>query len=342
MSSEQRSGMSRRSFVGRTGLVAGGLIAGTAGSVHAGEAPAASAGSGPLPTRVLGKTEVPVTTLTLGTAPCGISPKIPPREIADIVNHAVDLGITSIDTAPAYKQSEEGIGLALGRRRKEVFLATKALANTVKEAEESFSESLELLNTDFVDLLYYHSIGTQDLQGTFEPDGVFTWLLKQKKAGKCRFIGISGHNRPHRFPRFLETGEVDVLLVTLNFVDRHIYDFEEKVLPAARKHNVGVVAMKVFGGARRQGGSYANPKSPPEMPLEHLETAVRYALGLPGVATLNLGVHNKQQLDRNVEMIRRFKPLSDEQQEKLTALGRRLAAEWGPRFGPVAEEEEEA
>ena len=64
--------------------------------------------------------------MTLGTAPCGLCPDIPPKEIAKIINYAVDQGITSIDTAPAYKQSEEGIGLALGSRRKEVFLASKS------------------------------------------------------------------------------------------------------------------------------------------------------------------------------------------------------------------------
>ena len=82
-----------------------------------------------------------------------------------------------------------------------------------------------------------------------QPGGVFDWLVKQKKAGKFRFLGISGHNRPLKFVPLLETGEVDVLLTVVNFVDRHTYNFEDKVLPVARKPNVGIVAMKVFGGA---------------------------------------------------------------------------------------------
>ena len=83
---------------------------------------------------MLGRTKESVTTITLGTAPCGLSPKILPPEIAKIVNTAIDLGINSIDTAPAYKQSEEGVGLALGTRREEVFLATKVLADFVEES----------------------------------------------------------------------------------------------------------------------------------------------------------------------------------------------------------------
>ncbi len=122
----------------------------------------------------------------------------------------------------------------------------------------------------------------------------------------------------------------------VNFVDRHTYGFEETVLPVARKHNTGIVAMKVFGGARRKAGSYQNPEAPPELDVEHLESAVRYALGTPGVATANLGVHNREQVRKNVELVKGYKPLSPEEQAKLAELGEQLAAQWGPHFGPVA------
>ena len=121
-----------------------------------------------------------------------------------------------------------------------------------------------------------------------EPDGVFTWLIEQSKAGRAD-LGISGHNLTARFPKFLETGEVDVLLAAVNFVDRHTYNFEETVLPVARKHGVGIVAMKVFGGAA--GGEYKNPKGP-HIGIQHVASALRYALSLPGVVSANLGVHS--------------------------------------------------
>ncbi len=338
VSNDRSSELSRRTFLGRSGALAGGVLLG-AGSAAMQQAAAASgkpSGNSTLPKRVLGRTGVQVTTITLGTAPCGFSPQIPPPEIAKIVNFAIDRGITSIDTAPAYIQAEEGVGLALGSRRKEVFLATKVLADTIEEAEKSLTTSFRLLKTDYLDLVYYHSVGDHDVQKALDPDGVFTWLLKQKEAGKFRFLGISGHNRPGKFLPLLETGEVDVLLTVVNFVDRHTYNFEEKVLPLARKHNTGIVAMKVFGGASKSAGSYKNPKAPPELPIEHLEQAVRYALGIPGVATVNLGVHNIEQVQKNVEMVARFRPLSPPEEEQLQRLGKKLAAKWGTHFGPVA------
>ena len=187
-------------------------------------------------------------------------------EVARIVNVAIDEGINFIDTAPKYGKAEEGIGLALGRRRREIYLATKVWADTVGDAEKSLANSLRTLKTDYVDVLYFHHLGDRDVQKARTPEGVFTWLLAQKKAGKCRFVGVSGHNLPGRFPTFLESGDVDVVLTVVNFVDRHTYHFEEQVLPIAEKRNVGIVAMKVFGGPDAKTGSWGNPKAKTMIP----------------------------------------------------------------------------
>jgi len=154
--------------------------------------------------------------------------------------------------------------------------------------------------------------------------------------GLTRFIGISGHNRPGKFLKVLQEYDIDVMMNAVNFVDRWTYGFEQEVWPEAAKRNIGLVAMKVFGGASRKAGSYANPDAPPELALEHLELAVRYALSTPGVATVNLGVHNQEQVRKNVAMVKRFKPLAPDEQAGVNELGKKLAQEWGPHFGPVA------
>lgn len=323
--------LSRRDFVVQSSLLAGStLLAGAAAESSGAE----RAASGELPKRVLGKTGVSVTALTLGTAPCGFAKPHSPQNVADCVNAAIDLGITAIDTAPAYDVGEEGVGLGLGSRRKSVFLSTKVLADKIEDAEKIFSNSLKMLKTDYVDLVYFHQLGDRKGDIAFEPDGVFTWLLKQKKAGKIRFVGISGHNRPGVYAKFLNSGEVDVLLTVVNFADRHTYNFEERVLPLAQKNNVGIVAMKVFGGAKKM--NYPDPKCPPQLDTKHLELAVRYAMSIPGVQTLNIGVHNVEQVRQNVEMVKRARPLTPEEMARCQALGKELAAEWGPHFGPLA------
>jgi len=333
MSENQQESISRRRFVRGAGAAALGA------AVTAAPPVAAKADAGSLPRRVLGKTGLKVTRMTLGTAPAGIAKTISPADVAAVVNEALDLGVNFVDTSPKYGNAEEGVGLALGRRRQQILLATKIWADTVAEAEQKLAQSLATLKTDYVDVLYFHNLGGRDVQKAREPDGVFTWLLKQKQAGKCRFVGVSGHHLPDRFPAFLETGQVDVILVNVNFVDRHTYGFEEKVLPLARKHDVGIVAMKVFGGPDPATGSWGNPQAKPYVGQDRVDLAIRYALSLPGVATANLGVHNVEQVRQNVEFVKNFRPLSAEERETLDKLGRQLASQWGPHFGPLTEEE---
>ena len=117
--------------------------------------------------------------------------------------------------------------------------------DTIADAEESLSNSLKTLKTDYVDILYFHNLGDRLVDKSRDPDGVFTWLLKQKQAGKCRFVGISGHNLPERFPPFLESGDVDVVLLPVNFVDRYTYGFEEKILPVAVNETLFFLVAKV-------------------------------------------------------------------------------------------------
>lgn len=335
MSSKERAGISRRDFVCQSGLLAGAALLGTQGTPAVAVEPEVKdlppLAPGGLPRRVLGRTNVPITMLTFGTAPCG---SFAPPKIAELVNVAIDAGITTIDTSEMYVNSQEGVGLGLGKRRKDVFLSTKVFANTIAEAEKSLAKSIKLLRTDHFDLLYYHGIGNLKVDRALEPDGVFTWLLKQKKAGVCRFVGISGHNLTGRFPRFLQTGEVDVLLCVLNFVDCHTYNFEENVLPEARKHGVGIVAMKVFGGAA--GGVYKDPKGP-HLDVEHVPSALRYALSIPGVVSANLGMHSAEQIHKNVQMVKDFRPLSPQENAALVESGKGLAAKWKDHFGPVTE-----
>ncbi len=329
MSEQTGHGVSRRAFLVQSGVVAGGaVLSGLGGPAAAGDQ------ADELPRRVLGRTGVSLTTFTLGTAPSGFTKPHDVKNVANCVNAALELGVNAIDTAPAYDIAEEGIGLALGNRRKDVFLSSKVLADDVPKAEKILANSLRLLKTDYLDLVYFHQVGDRDVERALLPNGVYTWLLKQKKAGKVRFVGISIHNRPEKAIGLLESGEVDALLTVVNFVDRHTYHFEDNILPIARKHNTGIVAMKVFGGARKS--RYADPNCPAQLDAQYLESAVRYALSIEGVATLNIGAHNADQVRKDVEMVKRFRPLSQEESAQLASLGKELSREWGTHFGPLA------
>ena len=331
MSDNKHSGLSRRKFLQEASVLGGGALLLEKGTARA----AATARTDTLPRRVLGKTKQEVTALALGTWPCGRSETVDTPGVAAVVNEALELGINFIDTAHNYGNAEEGIGKALGKRRDEVFLATKVWADDAEQARISFEESLRALRTDHVDLIYLHSLGNRDVTQATGADGALTYLLRQKKAGKTRFVGISGHSRVETFVPVIQSGEIDVVMVAMNFVDRYVYGFEQKVLPVAVKHNVGVACMKVFGGIRGGFGVAGGPNPGPQLNTKFLEQAVRYAMGLPGVATLVIGPHTVEQLRQNVRFVSNYRPLSDEQQAELAEIGQQMAEQWGEHYGPV-------
>jgi len=150
--------------------------------------------------------------------------------------------------------------------------------------------------------------------------------------------GFSATAGGARARRTLGRIKLDVTIMTLGAAPFGIADdnFEETVLPLARKHNVGVVAMKAFGGPDNKTGSWGTRNAKPMVGVDRVEWAIRYALSLPGVATANLGVHTIEQFRQNLEIVRRFQPLATEEQERLARAGRELAKEWGPHFGPAA------
>jgi predicted aldo/keto reductase-like oxidoreductase len=324
--------MTRRTFLQGAGALGGAAIA------FGGLAPIepAAAAEQELPRRPLGKTGEEVSVLALGTWPCGKCDTIDDRGVVELVHEALDLGINFVDTARVYDNAEAGIGKALRERRDEVFLTTKVFADTAADAQESFETSLRALRTDCVDLLYIHSVGNRKVDKVMAADGSLEYLLRQKEAGKTRFLGISGHSLPETFLPLVESGHIDVLMCAMNFVDRHTYGFEEKVLPAAKQRGMGIACMKVFGGMKGGFGIADGPDTGPQMGTSHLQQAINYSLGLPGVATLVIGVHTIAQLRQNVQMVKNYTPLSQDEQASLAKMGRRLAKDWGPRFGPVA------
>ena len=287
----------------------------------------------PLPTRVLGRTKATVTILGLGTAPIGEGPPTT-DEAEKIFGGAMDRGITYIDTARSYGNAEDALGRLVPQRRDRLFLVTKLWTDSADRAEKLLATSLRTLKVDHLDLVHIHHVGGKDVDKVLAKDGILEFLLKQKEKGTIRFIGMSGHCRPPRFLRVLETGQIDVVMAVMNYADRNTYDFEGTVLPECRKRGVGVVAMKVYagiqGGFRNHRKGHVGCATSPEL----LPQAMAYALDLEGVAVANVGPYTLEQAVQNVQFAHVYKPLTDEERAKLLAVGEAMAPKLGLRYGP--------
>lgn len=288
----------------------------------------------PLPQRRFGKTGERVPVLGLGTGPGGLG--LPDSEAIPLYEAAIDHGITYLDTAPGYNRAHVQLGQILPSRRSQVFLATKACAPTAAEVLSIHEQSLKDLRVDSVDLLYAHGIGSFDPEQLLAPDGAFAGLLEARRRGWTRYIGFTAHHHPWKAERLLREAlkgnlELDAVMLAMNFVDRHTYGFEELVLPLARQLDLGVAVMKVYGGAQEMKyEEYRNS----QLKAGH-HAAFRYALGLPGASLAVVGMYSIAEVERNVAWARNWEPLTGEEEERLQAEGRALAAEWGPHFGEV-------
>lgn len=292
-------------------------------------------GKDSLPTRILGRTGVRVPILGFGTASCGIR-----RDIANgvaLYHRAMELGVNYFDAAPSdtgYGRAQKQLAAALKDRRAKAFLVTKCHASGYDETLRLLDANLKELGTDHADLVYAHSLGDLDVDTVVGQRGALRALLRAKEEGRTRFIGVSGHSRVGKFVRLLNSemaGEIDVLMVAVNFADRNTYDFEGRVCPLAARRHIGLAAMKVFGGANFDSRAMSNAMMAPE----HHDRALRYALSLPGVALAVVGMATEEELEQNVARARAFRPLSAAERAAMQEPGRRLARRWGAHYGPA-------
>lgn len=165
--------------------------------------------------------------------------------VQSLLDGVLDAGINYIDTAPAYGTSEERIGRALARRRREFVLSTK-VGETFSEGKSSYdfsrrgveaslNRSLERLKTDVLDLVFIHSDGN-DLKVLNETD-VVDVLREFRDRGLIRGIGLSG--------KTVEGAKsslawADALMVEYNSGDRS----HEAVIQEAAERGLAVIVKK--------------------------------------------------------------------------------------------------
>lgn len=287
-----------------------------------------------LPTRIFGKTGVRVPILGLGCASAGYA--LPDEKAISLFHKAIDMGVTYFDSAHNYGRAQIQLAPVLKERRDEVFLVTKMHVPDYATSMAHMEENLKTMGVEQVDVTFIHNLGEYDIDQVLGPQGALKAVREMKRRGWARFIGFTAHNYPWKSAKMIrETDDLDVTMLAMNFADRNTYNFEGKVLPHAIKKNLGVACMKVFGGPNQMRYAEIGPSSlEPHAPQLH-ELALRHALSLPGVAVAVVGMHTEEQIIQNVETVKRYKPLTNEEVVELEKRGPELADKWGLHYGPV-------
>lgn len=289
-------GISRRDFIGTAtlGAVATPLISATG-----------------MPMRTLGRTGAQVSILAFGGGSRFVS--YGEEKGIEILNKAIQLGITYIDTAESYGngQSQTFIGKALKARggKKGLWLATKNSGRTYDLFMKQLDESLKRLQLDQVDLLHVHALmGPDDLEAVSKKGGAYEAAVKAKEQKMTRFIGVTCHAFPDVLKTALERHEFDCTQMALNAAmrgqEKSTVTFEETALPVALKKKMGVTAMKIFAQDKLVG------QAPPEK-------LIQYSMSLPVAATV-IGMPKVEHLDQNIAAAKAFKPMPLEEMRRMS------------------------
>lgn len=255
------------------------------------------------------------------------------------IDYALEHGINYFDTSPAYCEglSEKATGDALKRYdRSSYFIATKisnfAPETWSREASiEMFENSLKELQTDYVDYLLLHAIGTgsgmKEFYSRFIDNGILDYLVEQKAAGRIRNLGFSYHGDVAVFDRALawhDEGKYhwDFVQIELNYLDwEHAKQInpentDAKYLYAElHKRHIPIVVMEpLLGGRLAKVPDFISTKLRQREPERSIASwAFRFAGTPEDVLCVLSGMTYMEHLIDNTRTFSPLVPISEEE-----------------------------
>jgi len=234
-------------------------------------------------------------------------------------------GASVIDTAPAYRQSEEVIGDLLAEigNRKQAFIATKVSApeGNLAQGIAMIEESKRRLKTDVIDLLQIHSLNGVEV--------LFPHLNELKRKGQVRYIGVttSSPSQHEQLVALINTQPLDFIQVDYSLGNR---DAAEEVLPAALEKRIGVLVNLPFGG--RRDGNLLSRVANADLPdwaseigaQSWSQLLLKYVVSHPAVTVAIPGMTKLAHLEENFTALRGHMPDA--------SLRARMERYWDQRF----------
>ena len=267
--------------------------------------------------RKFGKTDLEVSVLGFGGAEIGFNAQQTQVDVNDLLNSALDAGLNVIDTAAAYKTSEELIGEAVGKRRKDFYLLTKCGALDAftrfdwskQGILETIETSLRNLKTDYLDIAQLHSCDTEILRQGDCIEG----LQRAQEKGYTRFIGYSGDNEDAKYA--IEMDVFDSFQTSVSVADQTPIDGNIKL---AAEKGLGVIAKRPIANAvwrhkEKPTESYHHEYWDRIQKLkfefldktleESIAQALRFTMSIPGVDTMIVGTTKPNRWQSNAKLV---------------------------------------
>jgi D-threo-aldose 1-dehydrogenase len=302
----------------------------------------------PFPTKQVGRTDLHVSVLGLGTGPLGgLYAPVPEDEAIETVHYSLAHGISLFDTAPFYGAglAERRLGMALRDVPRESYvLSTKVGRLVTPEGGvrfdfsrdgvlRSLSESLERLGLDRVDILHIHDCDDYYRQAL---DVVFPTLAELRGQGVIRAVG-AGLNQWEMLAEFARAADFDCFLLAGRYTLLEQGALDE-LLPLCAEREIGVFLGGVYNSGilatgARPGAKYDYADAPPEV-LEKVRrieeicarhgvplhvAAMQFPLAHPAISALLTGARSALEVEANMEAL--WAPIPADLWEELRAEG---------------------
>jgi L-galactose dehydrogenase len=291
--------------------------------------------------RKLGQTDLSLSLIGFGSATLGdVFGNVDPSDAIRAVHLAVDSGINFFDSSPYYgiTLAETRLGQALVGRRNRVILATKCgrygfdeFDFSARRVTASIDESLQRLQTDYIDLFQVHDVEFGDVEQIIHE--TLPALRKLQQQGKARYIGITGYP-PKLLRRIAEAVPVDSILTycRYNLINT---DMDGILTPFAREHGIGLInASGLCMGLLTEHGPPDWHPAPQQVRdagrkaaefcrahgADISKLALRFCLNHPFVSSTLIGIASTRQLEASLELLN-----SSTDQELLTQVEAILA-----------------
>jgi predicted aldo/keto reductase-like oxidoreductase len=253
-----------------------------------------------------------------------------PENKADAVGmarYAIDMGVTYIDTAYAYENSEAIVGEALrDGYRERVTLASKSpvwLVHAHSDFEKFLDEELKRLRTDYIDMYLLHNLNPGNWEAVKKYDG-FSFLDAMIKKGKIRYKAFSIHNTAEAFKKIVDIFDWDMAQIQLNILGETYQAGIEGLRYGAQKGLAMVIMEPLRGGSIINNTPPAVKKLLSAYPEKRslVEWCFRWLYNMSEASVILSGTSTIEQLKDNVRIFAASRPnvMSEKDRELIHAI----------------------
>ena len=190
-------------------------------------------------TILLGKSGLRVTKPAMGCLPVQRCTK---DDGVRLLQAAFEGGIRFFDTANAYTDSEEKLGLALADVRDQIVISTKSGSRTKDGVLAHIENSLKMLRTDHIDLFQFHNV--PEMPDPEDPNGAYAGAVEAKRRGWINHIGFTSH-RVDVAEKCIDSGYFETCQFPFSYISS---ERDLALAERCRKANMGYIAMKGLAG----------------------------------------------------------------------------------------------